>query len=108
MSPIQSVIHHMLDYVFCFASTLSLVQVNDISCGCEDLLAEISNRIKPRLNIFGHVHEGYGYMFREEVPCLFVNASTCTEHYRPTNAPIVVNLPIDKSQRAIVASDQYT
>ena len=47
-------------------------------------------RVRPRLHVFGHIHEGYG---REEADgTLFVNASTCDEDYRPVNPPVVVDL----------------
>lgn len=29
-------------------------------CGCPDLLTTIKERVKPRLHIFGHIHEGHG------------------------------------------------
>lgn len=29
-------------------------------CGCEDLRREVCERIRPRLHVFGHIHEGYG------------------------------------------------
>lgn len=29
-------------------------------CGCPDLLDTITQRVKPRLHIFGHIHEAYG------------------------------------------------
>lgn len=58
--------------------------------GCEEL-REAVRRIRPRLHVFGHIHEGYG---REEADgTLFVNASTCDEVYRPVNPPMVVDLP---------------
>ena len=44
--------------------------------------------VKPKLNVFGHIHVGYGYKEYEGV--LFVNASTCDEGYNPVNKPIVV------------------
>ncbi len=57
--------------------------------GCPALLDAI-RRIKPRLHVFGHIHEGYGVT--QEGPTTCVNASSCTEDYHPTNAPIVVDL----------------
>jgi hypothetical protein len=31
-----------------------------VLCGCRELLTTVKNRVKPRLHIFGHIHEGYG------------------------------------------------
>lgn len=63
--------------------------------GCEMLLDAIVSA-KPRLHVFGHIHEGYGvYTFGEGNLCrstTFVNASVCTRKYEPTNSPIVVDL----------------
>jgi Icc-related predicted phosphoesterase len=47
-------------------------------------------RIKPSLNVFGHIHEGYGYKQIDET--LYVNASICTDRYQPINKPIIVDL----------------
>lgn len=58
-------------------------------CGCDDLLARV-DEIAPMLHIFGHIHEGHGYVARGRT--LHVNASTCTAAYRPTNAPIVIDV----------------
>lgn len=57
--------------------------------GCE-LLREHMGRINPSLNVFGHIHEGYGYKHINNT--LFVNAAICTPSYRPINKPIVVEL----------------
>jgi Icc-related predicted phosphoesterase len=32
----------------------------DDPCGCTDLLREVEQRVRPRVHIFGHIHEGYG------------------------------------------------
>jgi predicted phosphohydrolase len=29
-------------------------------CGCEDLLSVVKERVRPRLHVFGHIHEGHG------------------------------------------------
>lgn len=57
--------------------------------GCSDLLAAVT-RIKPSLHVFGHIHEGYGTMTKNET--LFVNASIMNEKYKPINKPVVVDL----------------
>ncbi len=59
--------------------------------GCIDLLREIQDRIKPKVHVFGHIHEGYGVS--SDGVTDFINASTCTFRYRPTNPPIVFELP---------------
>lgn len=32
-------------------------------CGCPDLRNEVLDRVKPRLHVFGHIHESYGKLF---------------------------------------------
>jgi Icc-related predicted phosphoesterase len=61
-----------------------------MNVGCEILRHEIDNRIKPLLHVFGHIHGAYGAAYIKDT--LFVNASTCTEQYHPTNKPIIVDL----------------
>ena len=57
--------------------------------GCEELL-KVVQHIKPKLHVFGHIHEGYGRTTIDGTE--FVNASCCTGWYAPTNAPIVIEL----------------
>ena len=61
--------------------------------GCDELLERI-NELKLlrrlKLHVFGHIHEGYGIINRDEV--VFVNASICKENYKPVNNPIVLDL----------------
>lgn len=57
--------------------------------GCEELLAAVK-RTSPKLHVFGHIHEGYGQETVEGTT--FVNASSCTAGYSPTNKPIVVEI----------------
>lgn len=67
--------------------------------GCEDLRAAIE-RVRPRVHVFGHIHEAYGTTRVGQT--LFINASICTLRYRPTNPAIVVDLPIDRSRPAML------
>lgn len=57
--------------------------------GCEVLRFHME-RVNPALNVFGHIHEGYGYKRIDNT--LFVNASICNAAYRPINKPIVIDL----------------
>ena len=71
------------------AQGLNIALGHGPNVGCEEL-REAVRRVRPRLHVFGHIHEGYG---REEADgTLFVNASTCDEDYRPVNPPVVVDL----------------
>ena len=62
----------------------------NMNVGCELLRHQIENRIKPLLHVFGHIHSGYGEAFINDT--LYVNASICTESYKPINKPIVIDL----------------
>lgn len=73
------------------AGVLDVTSTGD-AVGCEDL-AEVVARVRPRLHVFGHIHESYGRVLRDGVH--FVNASTCDHHYHPTRAPVVVDLPVE-------------
>ena len=57
--------------------------------GCEDLLAALQ-RVRPKVHVFGHIHEGYGVL--KQNGTTFINASVCDYRYRPFNAPIVIDL----------------
>jgi predicted phosphohydrolase len=63
-------------------------------CGCVDLMKRIGD-VKPRLHLFGHVHEGYGCTTNGKT--LFVNASNCDNNYRTSQLPIVIDLPMDRT-----------
>ena len=54
--------------------------------GCEDLKNRL-DAVKPRIHVFGHIHEAYGQKTIGETT--FINASVLNEHYKLTNAPIV-------------------
>ena len=57
--------------------------------GCEELALAVA-RVRPKLHVFGHIHEGYGVLERDGTR--FVNASTCDVRYRPVQAAVVVDL----------------
>lgn len=54
--------------------------------GCRDLLRRIE-KIRPKVHVFGHIHEGYGQL--EHDGTLFINAASVDVRYKPVNAPVV-------------------
>lgn len=61
-----------------------------VPAGCPKLL-EAVQRKKPRIHIFGHIHEGYG--MQEKNGTLFINASLCNANYDLVNAPVAIDFP---------------
>lgn len=57
--------------------------------GCEDLLYSI-DKIKPKIHICGHIHEGYGQTTSSKTK--FINASVLDEKYALVNPPITFEL----------------
>jgi Icc-related predicted phosphoesterase len=53
-------------------------------------LAKAIKRIKPKINVFGHIHEGYGSFRLGETT--LINASVCDGMYQPVNPPILVSI----------------
>jgi Icc-related predicted phosphoesterase len=63
----------------------------DPHVGCDDLLEAIQ-RVKPKVNVFGHIHEGYGKVETDDT--IFVNASCLNDNYMPTNPPIILEIEV--------------
>lgn len=57
----------------------------DEHCGCPVLLDRVA-KIKPKLHVFGHIHESYG--IKKSYGCTFVNAAVGFNN----NKPIVVDI----------------
>ena len=55
--------------------------------GCEDLYKAIK-RVNPKINCFGHIHEGYGTLKDETT--LYINCSILDRRYNVSNKPIKV------------------
>lgn len=59
------------------------------SVGCEELRESVFE-IRPKLHIFGHIHEGAGVSHVAGIT--FANASICTGAYAPVNPPLVFDI----------------
>jgi len=66
------------------------VEMNAKLVGCADLYKAIVNRVKPKYNIFGHIHE-FGGQTLKMVNCetTFINAAVVDEHYYPKHNGVV-------------------
>lgn len=58
--------------------------------GCDDLHNRVQELKDLKLHVFGHIHGGYGSM--KVGNTTFINASICTEQYKPTNKPIIISI----------------
>lgn len=54
--------------------------------GCRELRTAIQ-RVRPKLHVCGHIHEGYGVARFGDT--LIANAASCTVRYNPTQPPLV-------------------
>lgn len=57
--------------------------------GCEDL-AKALKRVRPKVHVFGHIHQGYGTEARDGT--IYINASLRNEKYWFVNDPIVIDI----------------
>lgn len=57
--------------------------------GCDQLSVRVKE-LKPKVHIFGHIHEGYGVTKGNHT--LFVNAAIMDGSYVPDNGPILIDL----------------
>lgn len=57
--------------------------------GCRELRKALQ-RVRPKIHVFGHIHEGYGLSRWGDTR--IVNASVNTDRYNPTNPPIVLDI----------------
>lgn len=58
--------------------------------GCEALLYRIKELKSLKFSIFGHIHHSWGVHHDKSVS--FINASVCTERYKPNNSPIIFDI----------------
>jgi Icc-related predicted phosphoesterase len=61
----------------------------NIHVGCQALRDRV-DIIKPKLHIFGHIHEGRGEFKNEHTH--FINASSLSASYDPIHTPIVIDI----------------
>ena len=63
--------------------------VRGLRVGCEELTLAM-RRVRPKLHVFGHIHESYGQQVLDGTH--YVNASTCNLNYSPIHPAVVIDL----------------
>ena len=63
--------------------------IGTLNVGSQTLLDRVKE-VKPKIHIFGHIHEGYGTL--EGLDTKFINASITNEFYKAVNKPVVINI----------------
>ena len=63
------------------------------NCGCKVMLEKVE-QIKPKVHIFGHIHEGNGHSKIGETD--FYNVAFMDEKYHPKNKPVVIEIEVDQ------------
>lgn len=63
--------------------------IGNVNAGSQSLLDRI-REVKPRVHIFGHIHEQYGRTHNRET--LYMNVSVLDEYYKLVNKPLEMDL----------------
>jgi Icc-related predicted phosphoesterase len=66
---------------------LDYVKYPNQNVGCEELMKRVEV-IKPKIHVFGHIHEGYGYVFDGNTH--YINAAVLNGRYEFRNKPVNV------------------
>ena len=67
---------------------LDYVRYPNENVGCEELMKRVEE-IKPKIHVFGHIHEGYGYVFDGNTH--YINAAVLNGRYEFQNKPVTVD-----------------
>jgi Icc-related predicted phosphoesterase len=63
--------------------------LNQRHAGCKDLLKTV-NIIKPKVHVFGHIHESYGRIKKDGTQ--YINCCILNESYEMVNKPVVFEI----------------
>lgn len=63
--------------------------------GCKDL-TDALERVRPKLHVFGHIHEAHGAQDKDGR--LSLNAASCNLRYRPVHEPWQVDISLEGAQ----------
>jgi Icc-related predicted phosphoesterase len=67
---------------------LDYVPRGGVNVGCEELLKKVQS-VRPKIHVFGHIHEGAGYVFDGSTH--FINAAVLNDRYEFRNRPLTID-----------------
>ena len=70
-----------------------------VRAGCPDLATTVMTRIRPRIHVFGHIHESSGVSKIGGI--LFINAASKIPKSKLLNKPIIVDYSIENTSREV-------
>lgn len=104
-STIPQLVPDGVDVLITHGPPLGILDVcdNGWQQGCLDLL-DFAHAAKPKLHVFGHIHEGYGAVYHRQHGTLFVNACMMNLQYKMLSVssgvqqlPVVVDIPMRRA-----------
>ena len=72
----------------------------NVRSGCKDLVKIVTEKIRPRIHLFGHIHESHGWEVRNNTT--FINAASRKPRSKTLNNPIIVDYYIDNNKVEII------
>lgn len=92
--------HGILDEIRHLPSAWDLETSSSGPLGCEELAIRLYS-VKPKLHVFGHIHDSYGHQVQEGT--LHINASICDEDYRPLHPPVIIDVDLKTSTFKVIS-----
>lgn len=69
--------------------------IHNVNAGCKGLLKFVE-KMKPKVHIFGHIHEGYGQVKIGDTH--FYNVSFADVNYKGCNDPFLIEVKVKKNK----------
>lgn len=80
-------INQKIDIVISHGPPLGIMDEEHYGC---PILLDFIQKLKPRIHVFGHCHEGYGQ--QQIGDTLFINAAQMSRHYKLAHPPVVIDI----------------
>jgi len=90
------------DILITHAPPYGILDVNSgrVKSGCKDLSKMVAERIKPRIHVFGHIHESHGWEVHKNT--IFINASSRKPRSKFPNSPIIVKYFLGQNKTQVL------